>query len=120
MSNAKPDHVRGVCDIADCEEIASRAFRDAEGDIYVEVCAEHASSLEGFDSDYERVAHDSPHRSPDRTEEHSCGGELRFYELDKLDDADEYRVCTDCGYALLIEHVDDESMRVKASTSRTV
>jgi len=116
MSNPKPkpDHTRGICDIVDCDEIASRAFCDTQDEIYVEVCTEHASSFDGFDSEYESVPHDSPHRSPDRKEKHNCGGELRYYNLGDSADADEYRVCTDCGYALLIEHLGD-SMRIKSS-----
>jgi hypothetical protein len=104
-----PKHVRGLCDIADCEEVASRAYRDEEADLYVEVCAEHGSSLGGFDSDYERVEHDSPHREPKRVETHDCGGDLHVYDID--DDA-LHRVCTRCGYAVLVRHTGDDTMTV--------
>ena len=46
----EPDHVRGICDIVDCDGIACHAFRDSDDEIYVEVCDEHVSSFDGFDS----------------------------------------------------------------------
>lgn len=116
---SKPDHVRGVCDIVDCDGVACQAFRDDEAELYVEVCDEHVSSFEGFDSDYERVAQDSPHRSPREVETHDCGGALHVYDVPaEGDDGDteaEYRVCVDCGYALLIEDGDDDSFSVRHS-----
>jgi len=105
----EPKHVRGICDIADCEEVASRAYRDEEAELYVEVCAEHASSLGGFDSEYKRVEHDSPHREPKRVEKHACGGDLRVYEVD---DEAVHRVCGRCGYAVLVRHTGENTMKV--------
>ncbi len=122
MTAGAPKHVRGLCDIADCEEVASRAYRDDDAGLYVEVCVEHASSLGGFDSDYERVEHDSPHRKPERTETHSCGGDLHVYSVDGADDEDGaetdtvHRVCTDCGYAVLIRDTGEKSMTVKTAS----
>ena len=113
MSGSEPKHVRGLCDLADCEEVASRAYRDEEAELYVEVCAEHASSLGGFDSDYERVEHDSPHRKPERVENHGCGGDLHVYSVDENT---VHRVCTRCGYAVLIQDTGEKSMSVKAET----
>ena len=103
----EPDHVRGICDIVDCDGVACHAFRDADGEIYVEVCDEHTSSFDGFDSEYDRVEHDSPHRSPREVERHDCGGALHVYDVPTDDEGEddakaEYRVCVDCGYALLI------------------
>ena len=112
MSDA-PKHARGLCDIADCEEVASRAYRDRDADLYLEVCPEHASSLGGFDSEYERVEHDSPHREPERTEKHTCGGDLHVYEVDE---DTVHRVCTRCGYAVLIRHTGEKSMSVRSAT----
>jgi len=85
VTDSEPKHVRGLCDLADCEGVASLAYHDEEAGIYVEVCAEHASSLGGFDSDYERVEHDSPHREPERVETHACGGDLRVYKVNAGD-----------------------------------
>ncbi|MDZ7687612.1 MAG: hypothetical protein U5J64_02615 [Halobacteriales archaeon] len=118
MSN-EPKHVRGLCDIADCEGVASRAYRDEEAGLYVEVCAEHATSLGGFDSDYERVEHDSPHREPESVEKHACGGDLHVYTVETQDgdgDADTHRVCAKCGYAVLIHDTGEKSMSVKAES----
>jgi hypothetical protein len=108
----EPDHVRGVCDIVDCDGVACHAFRDGEADLYVEVCTEHTSSFEGFDSDYERVEHDSPHRSPRRVEEHDCGGTLHVYGVEG---EAEHRVCTDCGYALLIRDGEGDGLELRHS-----
>ena len=130
MSDWEPKHVRGLCDIADCDGVASRAYRDEEIDMYVEVCADHAQSLGGFDSDYERVEHDSPYREPDRVEKHDCGGELRVYPVESercLGGAGEagadndpgstsrgvHRVCVRCGYAVLVLHTGENEMTVK-------
>jgi len=111
----EPKHVRGICDIADCDCVASRAYRDEEANIYLEICADHASSLGGFDSDYERVEHDSPHREPERVESHDCGGELRVYSVGEDGEEDEgvHRVCARCGYAVLVRHTGEKTMRVK-------
>jgi len=112
----EPDHVRGVCDIVDCDGVACHAFRDGEADLYVEVCTEHTSSFEGFDSDYERVEHDSPHREPVRTETHDCGGDLHVYDVPNDGDGDtEHRVCTECGYALLIRDRGGNGLEVRHS-----
>ncbi len=108
----EPKHVRGVCDIADCDGVASRAYRDEEADIYVEVCADHAASLGGFDSEYERVEHDSPHREPECVESHDCGGELRVYSVGDSDEGI-HRVCVRCGYAVLVRHTGERTMTVK-------
>jgi ribosomal protein S27AE len=108
----EPDHVRGVCDIADCEEVASRAFRDDEAEMYVEVCARHQSSFDGFDSDYERVEHDSPHRSPREVERHDCGGDLHVYEVED----GIHRVCVRCGYSVLMRDTGEKSMTVRSAT----
>jgi len=120
MSDGAPDHVRGVCDIVDCDGVACHAFRDEDAALYVEVCDEHVSSFDGFDSDYERVAHDSPHRSPREVETHDCGGTLHVYDVPTEENADaEHRVCTDCGYALLIQdgEGDDDGFTVRHSPS---
>lgn len=109
----KPDHVRGVCDVADCDGVACLAFRDDEADLYVEVCNEHTSAFQGFDSDYERVTHDSPHREPVRVETHDCGGTLHVYDVP--DENAEHRVCVDCGYALLVEHTGENEMSVRST-----
>ncbi|MFP4175460.1 MAG: hypothetical protein ACLFSW_06775, partial [Halobacteriales archaeon] len=112
-----PDHVRGICDIVDCDGVACHAFCDDEAELYVEVCDEHVSSFDGFDSDYERVEHDSPHRSPREVETHDCGGTLHVYDVPSDGDgADaEHRVCTDCGYALLILDGDGDGFEVRHS-----
>jgi hypothetical protein len=115
---AKPDHVRGICDIVDCDGVACHAFRDAGGEVYVEVCDEHVSSFDGFDSDYERVEHDSPYREPARVGTHDCGGTLHVYDVPTKEDDDgdaEHRVCTDCGYALLVEHTGENEMSVRST-----
>lgn len=114
MTAEEPKHIHGVCDIADCDGVASRAYRDEEADIYVEVCADHASSLGGFDSDYERVEHDSPHREPESVETHGCGGELRVYAVERDGDKEGvHRVCVRCGYAVLVLHTGEKTMTVK-------
>lgn len=129
MSDWEPKHVRGLCDIADCDCVASRAYRDEDAEIYVEVCADHEPSLGGFDSDYERVEHDSPHREPEDAETHDCGGELRVYSVEDEavarqrdarcagDDAcavdGVHRVCVRCGYAVLVLHTGENEMTVK-------
>lgn len=105
----KPDHVRGICDIVDCDGVACHAFRDGDEEIYVEVCDEHVSSFDGFDSDYERVEHDSPHREPKRVETHACGGDLHVYDVDE---DTVHRVCTRCGYAVLVCHTGEDTMTV--------
>lgn len=112
-----PDHVRGVCDVADCDGVACLAFRDADDELYVEVCDEHASSFDGFDSDYDRVEHDSPHREPVRVETHDCGGTLHVYDVP--DEDAEHRVCVDCGYALLIRDTGERSLTVRSSPAET-
>lgn len=117
MTADAPKHVRGLCDIADCEEVASRAYRDEEAELYVEVCVEHASSLGGFDSDYERVEHDSPHREPKSVESHACGADLHVYEVD---DDTVHRVCTRCGYAVLVRQTGDDTMTVLSAHSDDV
>jgi len=120
----EPKHVRGLCDIADCDGVASRAYRDEEADIYLEICADHASSLGGFDSGYERVEHDSPHREPERVESHDCGGELRVYPVGEDEDEDEdegvHRVCVRCGYAVLVRHTGERKMTVKETASKEI
>lgn len=109
-----PKHVNGFCDIGDCRELACWAYRD--GDLYVEVCGMHAEKLEGqFDSDYTRVRHDSPYRDgARRTLEHECGGTVMVYDAPEWD---EYRVCSDCGYALLIREKEGEGFEVRHSGS---
>jgi len=117
----EPDHVHGLCDIADCEGVACHAFRDDEAEMYVEVCDGHVSSFDGFDSDYERVEHDSPHRSPREFREHDCGGTLHVYDVPGGGDNTgegraEHHVCTNCGYALLIRDTDENRMEVRSSS----
>ncbi|MDY7082327.1 MAG: hypothetical protein SXQ77_07980 [Halobacteria archaeon] len=116
-----PRHVRGVCDVGDCDSLATWAYRDAEDGIYVEVCDEHAASFEEqFDSDYERVEHDSPYRDGvERRIPHDCGGERLVYELKPEDDetSGEYRVCDSCSYAMVIEHTGEKSMEVRYSST---
>lgn len=109
----KPDHVRGICDIVDCDGVACHAFRDTDEEIYVEVCDEHVSSFDGFDSEYEHVEHDSPHRSPREVDTHDCGGELRVYDVP--DEDAEHRVCVDCGYAVLLRHTGENTMEVRTT-----
>lgn len=112
-----PKHLNGLCDIGDCRELACWAYRD--GDIYVEVCDSHAEKLETqYDSSYERVMHDSPYREgPERKLQHECGGEVLVFETPEWS---EYRVCTSCGYALLIRELEEEdSFEVRHSGAST-
>ncbi|MDY6779559.1 MAG: hypothetical protein SV760_03225, partial [Halobacteria archaeon] len=79
-TETEPRHAEGLCDLGACENLANWAYEDSEGDVYVEVCEEHAGSLESqFDSDYERVDHDSPYRELSDRRGHGCGGDLLVY-----------------------------------------
>lgn len=106
-----PDHVRGVCDIGGCDELANRAYSD--GETYLEVCEAHGDRIaDQFDSDYDRVAHGSPHREsgPRRRIDHDCGGEILVF--DAPEDG-EYRVCTGCGYAMRLQPGEDGAVDVR-------
>lgn len=105
-----PDHVRGVCDIGGCDGLANWAYDD--GETYLEVCEAHADSLGSqFDSEYERVAHDSPHRDggPSDRVAHDCGGTILVH--DTPEDG-EFRVCTGCAYAMRLEQQSDGAVAV--------
>ncbi|MFP4633103.1 MAG: hypothetical protein ACLFMT_06690 [Halobacteriales archaeon] len=104
----KPRHVEGVCDVGDCREVATYALES--DDVYVEVCREHVGGLEGFDSDFERVEHDSPYRGePREKRDHHCGGSLLVFDVE----GGEYHVCTGCDHALIIEDTGEDSVRVR-------
>ncbi len=109
----KPDHVDGVCDIGGCHELAVHPLQDPDADIYLEVCRDHVDELTGgFDSSYERVEHDSPHRGPPRRcRSHHCGGTVRVYDVED----GEYHVCSSCGYALLIQDSGGDSFDVRTA-----
>ncbi|XGI82903.1 hypothetical protein ACEU6E_06355 [Halorutilales archaeon Cl-col2-1] len=100
--DSAPRHVEGRCDLGDCDSLATRAYVDSDGEIYIEVCPSHGESLESeFDSDYDEVERDSPYRDePERHESHACGGQVEIHETP---DGYEYRVCDSCDYALLID-----------------
>lgn len=117
LDDVVPDHVRGRCDIGGCDALANWAYDD--GETYLEVCDDHARNLGSqFDSDYDRVAHDSPYRDEDPRDEipHDCGGTILVFGT-----ADgEYRVCTGCTYAMLLEGGDDEDDAVSVTYTDAV
>ncbi len=112
-AEVKPDHVDGFCDVGGCNELAVQPLRDEDEEIYLEVCGEHAEELsEGFQSSYREVEADSPHRGPPKQREsHHCGGTLRVYSVED----GEYRVCSGCGYALLIEDGEGDGFSVRTA-----